>query len=358
MDAFVKGLTDEQIERVLTGGLGELGPFALPLAISIYNTEEILDELEKEKTRRAREKAQARADAAAVAAAGGIGAIAGGIRVGGGGFMGDRGTLGQAGGASQVEPRGAGGESKEPDTGLRGIEIIQPSPVVERGSLGQSGGRTVFEPPSSSSGLRKRAVGHAGVEEPSAGASQDAIQRGLRGGFEDVPLDEIVVEQPDISQGKERRQRTRLPRPTRRQIGVGGGIIATIGALWPGAKVIKKNVDGTVDVKDPQGNIHRINPSMFEKAARGMTEASSGVEFYIKNKYRTPRSGRWDSRLFKKYTDVGAQMANPGGINNNVGRSLDISSKIKKKRKDAGIQSTGRRIQLDDPPEERSRGLV
>jgi len=337
MEAFVKGLGTEELERmILSGSTGAgLGVFALPFALSAWESEDILEALKTEKARREREEAQRERDARAVRDIGGIEVLvglAGGVGGVVGGHLGDRGTLGQSGGAATVEPRGAGVETPA------------------RGSLGQSGGQTVFEPPAESSGIRRRDVGHAGVEEPSAGASQGAIQRGLRGGIEDVPLEEVVVETPDVSQAKERRQTRRLPRPTRTQLGVGGGIIATIGALWPGAKVVKKNPDGTVDVKDPQGNIHRINPDMFEKTARGMQTEPTGNEFYIKNKYRTPRSGRWDSRLFKKYTDVGAQMANPGGINNNVGRSLDIS------RKTSGIKSTGRRVQLDDPA--RKRGLV
>ena len=111
--------------------------------------------------------------------------------------------------------------------------------------------------------------------------------------------------------------------------------------LWPGSKVVKQNPDGTVIVRSPDGKIHRLNPSVLERVrgrgASGLTNGSTGFEYFIKNKYRTPRSGRWDSRLFNRYTRVAAQHANPSAMDKQVMGIPQLA------------RTTGRRVELVRP---------
>jgi hypothetical protein len=244
-------------------------------------------------------------------------------------------SIQQRGGAIEIVtevPSEAGEETKEPDprTGLR-----------QRRGHGDN-------------------VGHGGVDDDD---SQRRIQEGIRDALRDPNLRDVELgEMPTsgdalgdalpVSEEGVPRTRMRIPRPSRRMVGVAGALgtsIALIPKLWPGSVVVKKYTDGTVDVVDKEGKTHRIDPRMFASGMSGRSSMGAPMgEDFLMTKYRTPRHGRWDSRLFTKYARASAINTNPSSMNETIGRNLTAFH--------PSIRTTGRRVQIDQP--KRAGGLI
>ncbi len=335
--AFIKGMNMGEIELLLDN-LNVWGELAIPAALSIYNLEQI-----KEALKRAQRKikdGKKGGDAAERFRGGG----AGGVQVPVGGFGAAAGAgAGAAAGVASGAGRG-GRDASSAAGGSGAIEIVVEDPPEE-----------TKEPDTRSEGLRSRGkqsrpnIGHAGVDDAD---SQRRVQEGIRDALRDPDMRDVELgDMPTGGDGsKEIRTRSglRIPRPTRGQLAAGGGLAATIALipkLWPGSTVKKKYIDGSVDVVDKNGNKYRIDPSIFVNGMSGKSSQTKGTnDFYIKNKYRTPRQGRWNTELFHKYTDVAAEYANPSGMNRSRRNTTGGGS----------IKSTGRRIELDDPPKPRN----
>lgn len=284
-----------------------MGPAALPFALGVYNVEHVLNQLKAEKARRTQAEAQRRADDAAVRGIGGVDALAGlagalggqgGARSAAEAWQGYRASLGQSGGAVEIEPEPEE-ETKEPDVRETVIDI---------------------EPPSS--------IGRPGMRQRGGGGED-------RGDLRDVdinpPDEEVDLEKGEADNNDKFRVR-RLPRPGRKGVGIAGAgvasVIQIIRGLYPNA-TIKSRPDGKVEVTEPDGSKKIIDPKAGDIPRQPPSSAGVGVkglgveggvpppmgDLNLKGKFRNPRRGRHNYILFEAYSDNASKSTGAGAPN-------------------------------------------
>jgi len=278
-----------------------MGPAALPFALGVYNVEHVLNQLKAEKARRTQAEAQKRADDAAVRSIGGVDALAGlagslggqgGARSAAEAWQEYRASLGQSGGAVEIEPEPEE-ETKEPDVRETVIDI---------------------EPPSS--------IGRPGMRQRGGGGED-------RGDLRDVdirpPDEEVDLEKGEADNNDKEIRVKRLPRPGRKGVGIAGAgvasVIQIIRGLYPSA-TIKSRPDGKVEVTEPDGtkkiidpgDIPRLPPSSAGVGVEGGVPPSMGG-LNLKSKFRNPRRGRHNYILFEVYSDRASKSTGAGAPN-------------------------------------------
>jgi hypothetical protein len=294
--SLVKGMELGEIDALIDS-IYVMGPAALPFALGVYNVEHVLNQLKAEKARRTQAEAQQRADDAAVRSIGGASVLAGlagalggqgGVR---GGWSGSRASMGQSGGAVEIEPVE---ETKEPDVRETVIDI---------------------EPPSS--------IGRPGMRQRGGGGED-------RGDLRDVdirpPDEDVDLEKGEADNNDKEIRVKRLPRPGRKGVGIAGAgvasVIQIIRGLYPSA-TIKSRPDGKVEVTEPDGTKKIIDPKDVEamqketSESQGFGSATGGgvPKFNLNKKYRDPRRGRHNHILFEVYSDRTSKSTGAGAPN-------------------------------------------
>ena len=299
--SLVKGMELGEIDALIDS-IYVMGPAALPFALGVYNVEHVLNQLKAEKARRTQAEAQQRADDAAVRSIGGASVLAGlagalggqgGVR---GGWSGSRASMGQSGGAVEIEPVE---ETKEPDVRETVIDI---------------------EPPSS--------IGRPGMRQRGGGGED-------RGDLRDVdirpPDEDVDLEKGEADNNDKEIRVKRLPRPGRKGVGIAGAgvasVIQIIRGLYPNA-TIKSRPDGKVEVTEPDGTKKIIDPkagdiprlppypaesSPQDKGGQGGYPPMGGLN--VKGKFRNPRRGRHNYILFEAYSDNASKSTGAGAPN-------------------------------------------
>lgn len=291
ISAFIKGMDLAEIDGLIDS-IEFGGPAALPFALSVYNLDRVLDALKKRKA----ELTQSFGD--------GSGSITRFLSPVGGGVV-PR-TVGQRGGAVEVEPTQAEEETKEPDPRVREtiIDIEPPS------SIGRPG-------------LRQRTPAVGPEEPPLQDVDLEDPQPRPEPEPEEPRLPRIIRRGGEIA--KEEIRRRLKSRGARIGAGLAGSAGVTIWGIvkgmYPNA-TIKMRPDGNIEVEEPDGTKKIIDPKDVpippESETQGQAPAGGGFgtsQFNLKGKYKNPRRGRHNYILFEAYSDKASKSTGAGAPN-------------------------------------------